>query len=62
MLISIRSSFIDALYLVTDSVAKLTAEKYNLPVDSQGYSFRKHICVTVFEERVHCNGRLDNTS
>jgi hypothetical protein len=39
------------LYLVTDSVAKLTAEKYNLPVDSQEYSYRKHICIKVFEER-----------
>ena len=37
---------------VTDSVAKLTAEKYNLPVDSQRYSYRKHICVKIFEESV----------
>jgi uncharacterized spore protein YtfJ len=42
----------DASYLVTDSVAKLTAEKYDLPVDSQGYSYRKLICVKVFEESV----------
>jgi hypothetical protein len=50
--INIRSSIVDALYLVTDSVAKLAAEKYNLPVDSQGYSIRKHVCFKVFEESV----------
>jgi hypothetical protein len=36
------------IYLVTDSVGKVTTEKYNLPVDSHMSSNRKHIYFKVF--------------